>query len=43
MCPLPRLIVMLVVDDSFELLNPLYVPKACPTGSERNDRTLEAE
>jgi len=31
-------------DDSFELLNlPLYAPEACPTDSECNDRTLEAE
>jgi len=31
-------------DDSFEFLNPsLYIPETCSTGSERNDRTLEAE
>jgi len=35
---------VLDIDDTVESPNPpLYAPEACPTDSERNDRTLEAE
>jgi len=35
---------VLDIDGTVESPNlPLYAPEACPTDSERNDRTLEAE